>query len=75
MTLSNPDKTELKQIKDTLSRIEMGLFGDEKAGVTGIVNKVRTHEKKIQYIERIIYGAIGAGSIISILWAIFKEVN
>lgn len=64
-----------KLMMQKMNRIETGLFGDEIAGVTGIVPKVKQHEKRLLVLERIVWSIGGAVTILGILWAVFTEFH
>lgn len=69
-------QTEFNQlILDKMNRIELAVCGDERAGVTGVVPKMKQHEKRLTVIERVMWSIGGAVTLLSILWAIFAEFH
>jgi hypothetical protein len=62
-------------ILDKMNRIELAVCGDERAGVTGVVPKIKQHEKRLTVIERVMWSIGGAVTLLSILWAIFTEFH
>lgn len=65
---------EMKELKESVKRIETALCGDESAGITGIVKKVFRHEKQITALQRIVWVLTGAVTTLSIVWTVFKEI-
>jgi hypothetical protein len=69
-------QTEFNQLMlEKMNRIEIALCGDEKAGITGVVPKVKRHEKKLAVIERAMWSIGGAVALLTVLWAVFSEFH
>jgi hypothetical protein len=69
-------QTEFNQLMlEKMNRIETALCGDEKAGITGVVPKLKRHEKKLLVIERAMWSIGGAVTLLTVLWAVFSEFH
>jgi len=62
-------------LKKSVERIETGIFGDEQAGIEGIVKRVNRHEKLLVNIQRIGWGILGASTLISIILGLLKIIK
>ena len=64
---------EAQDLKDMVRRIEVAICGDEAAGITGIIKKVVRHEKQITALQRLVWILTGAVTMLTVIWAVFKE--
>lgn len=54
----------IKTLEPKVTRIETGVFGDERAGVKGIKDRVRDNEKYISTDKKIKWIGVGIGMAI-----------
>ncbi len=75
-TNNDMNQTEFNRLMlEKMNRVETALCGDEAAGITGIVKKVVRHEKKLAWMERMVWSIGGAVTLLTILWAVFSEFH
>ncbi len=75
-TIENMNQTEFNRLMlEKMNRIETAVCGDEKAGITGVVPKVKQHEKRLNTIERVMWSIGGAVTLLTVIWAIFTEFH
>jgi len=64
---------EIKCIKASLQRIELGLFGDEELGHVGVVKTQKEHGQRISTLERVTAYVVGGVVLIGGLYSIVTD--
>lgn len=74
--MENQEKVMIQEMYSSSKRIELALFGDEKAGIDGLVGKIKIHQKAIEKYEndrnKIIGGSFVISAISAWVYSFFK---
>lgn len=65
---------EITEMRDSMRRIEAGLFGDEKLDQMGLIGRVRSHSKRLARLERVLLYVSGAAFAVVAIYHIFADV-
>jgi hypothetical protein len=74
--MSEQEKEDIKEIKRSLTRIEMAVLGDEEAGTTGLVKRMKTledYKEADQKFKHKVAGGIAVGTpVLVVAWSWIK---
>lgn len=69
----------LKIIEDDVETIELGVYGDTKNEVKGLIQNVRELQKAVQKLQdqwkKVVYFSAGGVAVIEIVWRVLKWIT
>lgn len=69
----------LKIIEDDVETIELGVYGDTKNEVKGLIQNVRELQKAVQKLQdqwkKVVYFSAGVVAVIEIVWRVLKWIT
>lgn len=65
---------EMTEMRDSVRRIEAGLFGDEKLDQVGLIGRVKSHGKRIARVERVMVYLTGAAMAVIAVYHIVVDL-
>lgn len=63
------------EIKEATIRIELAIIGNIDTGIEGLVMRVNKNTKFRKLIQKVIWSIGGAGTLIVILWEVYKGIK
>lgn len=62
-----------KEQEDRLKRIEVGIYGDKEAGISGVIGTQKDQEKRLHKLEKTKWKERGIIGALVMAWTYIKE--